>query len=645
MLFQRLYNWIKFKTLPTSTLAKNRLFVERDSKHRRIFTNFGLTFRNSKWSNFEMPNIKINFESKYYKFVTWSISSVITLILLTNYTNYYIVHYVYNSLWFFSWICLDALDYSIAYFIWWVVIFISFTIKFTYTYLFVNNFANNTVQKIFESDAVARIHSYPYPVDKLFFRKADLTRLMNTWLIGSDGRNLTVVVTQNLFDSFFNPKSWTRFYNIFLRSFRAMIVLNLTTKKQDVFITLEAVDALTDRYLRQNPYNVNPCYIRPCALVRYLRSFSWFQEWEERRYPKKKYVNFSFTEFLKKLPDPDAETLNAETEKFPFLLKTKTGFFFFNELDYRKLNHYTTNFAELSVLHPFVKNQVMLAKWNRWLYRYSILHRRILKNSHKLTLAKRLLNSGIYDSKFFDKNVWNSEHFDKCANDSTFSSLFNVYYGNFFSLKEHNDFVTNWANNSYTKNQINDLNLLSFYEYSYFWFLKRFYLFNILPNNFIKSTVRFNNNFLTQVLTTTAIKDNNFNNYSLSLSQLSSTHTHLNTLSYSFLNNKNVIDQIYKKFDIEPLLTNFNNKDIQLLLNENMLFTNDNLNFFLQSTSNLTKSNNLKFYNYLNATGYYNKKVDIVFMRSRPQKSDMLPDEILYAKPFEKSAEWASLFK
>jgi hypothetical protein len=160
-----------------------------------------------------------------------------------------------------------------------------------------------------------------------------------------------------------------------------------------------------------------------------------------------------------------------------------------------------------------------------------------------------------------------------------------------------------------------------------------------LPNNFIKSTVRFNNNFLTQVLTTTGIKDNNFNNYSLSLSQLSNMHTHLNTFSYSFLNDKNAINQIYKKFNIEPLLTNFNNKDIQLLLNENMLFTDDNLNFFLQSTSNLTKSNNLKFYNYLNATGYYNKKVDIVFMRSRPLKSDVFPDEIIYAKPFEQSAE------
>jgi hypothetical protein len=54
--------------------------------------------------------------------------------------------------------------------------------------------------------------------------------------------------------------------------------------------------------------------------------------------------------------------LNTETEKFPFLLKTKTGFFFFNELNYQKLNHYTTNFAELTILHPFIKNQVMLAK-------------------------------------------------------------------------------------------------------------------------------------------------------------------------------------------------------------------------------------------------------------------------------------------
>jgi hypothetical protein len=49
MLFQRLYNWIKYKTLPSSFLFKNRLFIERDSKHRRVLSNFGLSFRNSKW--------------------------------------------------------------------------------------------------------------------------------------------------------------------------------------------------------------------------------------------------------------------------------------------------------------------------------------------------------------------------------------------------------------------------------------------------------------------------------------------------------------------------------------------------------------------------------------------------------------------
>ena len=58
MLFSRVYNWIKYKTLPPSVLFLNRLFVERDSKHRCVLSNLGLTFRNSKWSMYARTNVQ-----------------------------------------------------------------------------------------------------------------------------------------------------------------------------------------------------------------------------------------------------------------------------------------------------------------------------------------------------------------------------------------------------------------------------------------------------------------------------------------------------------------------------------------------------------------------------------------------------------
>ena len=59
-MFQRLFNWIKFKTVPPSVNFKNRLFIERDNKQRRILTNLGLTFRNSKWVQYARANVSLD---------------------------------------------------------------------------------------------------------------------------------------------------------------------------------------------------------------------------------------------------------------------------------------------------------------------------------------------------------------------------------------------------------------------------------------------------------------------------------------------------------------------------------------------------------------------------------------------------------
>jgi hypothetical protein len=39
---------LKQKTVPSSFMARCRLFLERDSKIRHLTTRFGATFRNSK---------------------------------------------------------------------------------------------------------------------------------------------------------------------------------------------------------------------------------------------------------------------------------------------------------------------------------------------------------------------------------------------------------------------------------------------------------------------------------------------------------------------------------------------------------------------------------------------------------------------
>ena len=147
MLFKRLYNWIKYKTLPTSFLFKNRLFIERDSKHRRIFSNLGLSFRNSKWSNYETYNIKLQFKRNYLRFFFWIIFFIFSVFFLFYFKKYYIFSYFFNSMSFLFWISIDTFDYYFTFVVW--LFFISFSLffKLVYSYFFYNNFFNTNSNK------------------------------------------------------------------------------------------------------------------------------------------------------------------------------------------------------------------------------------------------------------------------------------------------------------------------------------------------------------------------------------------------------------------------------------------------------------------------------------------------------------------
>jgi hypothetical protein len=101
LLFQRLYNLIKYKTIPSSFLFKNRLFIERDSKHRRVTSNFGLNFKNSKWLNYEVYNIKLHFKNNYFKFIFWIIFFFIFILFIKNFNQYYMFSDLFNNLSFF----------------------------------------------------------------------------------------------------------------------------------------------------------------------------------------------------------------------------------------------------------------------------------------------------------------------------------------------------------------------------------------------------------------------------------------------------------------------------------------------------------------------------------------------------------------
>ena len=112
-MFQRLFNWIKFKTLPPSVLFKNRLYVERDSKTRRITHNLGLTFRNSKWADYSRYDVQPNLRTRLVHSFFWT--NGLMLIVLgfwltsTSYNSFNLI----NPLAYWCWVIKDLSAYYI----------------------------------------------------------------------------------------------------------------------------------------------------------------------------------------------------------------------------------------------------------------------------------------------------------------------------------------------------------------------------------------------------------------------------------------------------------------------------------------------------------------------------------------------------
>ena len=612
MLFKRLYNWIKYKTLPTSFLFKNRLFIERDSKHRRILSNFGLSFRNSKWSNYETYNIKLQFKKNYLNFLFLIVSFVLILFFLIYFKKYYILSFFFNNISFLFWISIDTFDYYFTFIVW--LLFISFSLffKLVYSYFFYNNFFTNKSNK--EMFSYKPFHYFNFNINSfyssnnIFVSKNDLNWLMYSWLINSKSEKKNYIL-ENLFENKIHKQWWDTYYDFFTKLYKLSYFLNLSSDKFNTFSLNFYLKKISNKYYKGDYLNFTNFFNNSFLVNNHFSLISYYILNNYNNYFIAKNNKNNSLIHLKNRSSWNLFNLNQELSNYTFLIKNKSGMFFLDDFNYQKFSHFIFNYEELWSLNQYFKNQLNSAKWNRWLYRYSILHRKSLKNSHKITLSKKLINSGFYDSKIFNKNIWASEHLSHLNLKNNFNSLFFNYYKNLFnSNKMQHDSIYNFfiLNNG---SQKNSLSLFNFYENSYFWYLKRFYLLNNLSSNFIKSKLSLNN------LNNLSIS-NNLNNqfkYSTVLSYfLNSSYSNLSV--YSHFSDNNV--QFLNFYNTSNLNNLDNFKDIYLLANENDLLNKDNLNFLYWITSNSSKNNNLVFFNYLNFLQNSNQFPSLLFYKN-----------------------------
>ena len=164
------------------------------------------------------------------------------------------------------------------------------------------------------------------------------------------------------------------------------------------------------------------------------------------------------------------------------------------------------------------------------------------------------------------------------SDNSTISAFFNLYYGNLY--KDASKFNTNNSINSklFVSNNSSDnfnLQLLSNYEDGYFYFLKRFYLFNNLLNNNYTSSINLKSNSNNKLNYFNEFKSLKLNkNFTLVSYLLNSNKANLNSLSP-----KNYISGS----NLETIkINNLNNsdfklKDLYIILNSDNILSYDNL--------------------------------------------------------------------
>lgn len=558
-----MYNWIKYKTLPPSVLFKNRLFLERDVKNRRIMSNLGLTFRNSKWSSYSRPNISTKLSENYMQKLRLSLLALFVLVLFIFIPNSYLFSYHYNNVTTLIWFFFDSLiSYClVVYFsvIVWVQMFLSKCYN-----SFINNYSwhnelttNKSPLKHFRNEKThlpKNLHKH------LFFM----------WLKNKKENNLIEEV-------FTKKTPNNNLIPVFYQTIN--LLKNTSLIKPNTFFNS------TDYKNANNPYltRVTPHLNRFTTLLLdyevQKRSLSNKKQFKLRSQPS--YISNLFSWNL----------YEFETDK-SFFKKSRfrQGVFYVPQLSSNSINHLNFNTTSPFLLSDILNESIRSIRSQYWLYKYNLLHRSTLKNLHLITNTKKLLNLGFYDSTLFKTNLWASTFFTE--NDLKSKSIFNLFYNK--TTAENNNLLLKSQKNKFSNAQT----LITFYQSSFLWFLKRSYFFNGLRTNHITSKYAINsNNF------------RNVTNQNTSTDQLLSMFLQVPSLSNNFyagwINTKSTPEKT-DRLDLGWTDATLLDKDLNIYHSLNSFFNYTNLNFLTLIVGNTVLEK--KTYNYNPLSGINNRK-------------------------------------
>ena len=549
-------------------------------------SNFGLTFRNSKWSDYAIKNVTLNSRVSFFRLIFNAFMIIVMITLAISITYYYNPQLQFNELTYQFWSFFDETLYLIGFLLWVI----------SYSFVFVSKIIHDKIFNFFYqtsniSDS-QKINTSSIPLTNVKYKPSQhmYSPLFLSWLNTTTTNELTSSSIEELAKSNTELHNW----NIYQQVFKTLYLASYNLSNINNTININNINS-KDVYTINNFVN----QFNTSLLVDELKPNT----------PNNYFVTDSNNIW-------NLNTFSSELNKYNNLVLAKTGSFYLNDLSFNKINQLVTSSPELASLTSSMLNQTKVIKWNRWLYRYNVLHRKTVKNSHKLTMVKKLITTGFYDSSLTSNNIWASDFFSK-NNQSTglIHSQFNTLYKNTFNNNNKDSTVFNSISlNSMTT----PINMLQFYEKSYFWFIKRFYLFNTLDTNNISSDVI--KSKPTLITSTVDQKQQSSTLFNLILNGMLRSNSLTNSsLNPTYLNT--YISSLKKPNQLNVS----NDKDVSILITELDLLNTDNLELLLNLNNNITSlNNNVSFFNLNNYHNDYLTNTHLVLnLQKHPKKHNL----------------------
>ena len=453
MLFSRIFNWIKYKTLPPSILFLNRLFVERDSKHRRLTSNLGLTFRNSKWSMYARTNVsEINHAGLYTSLVT-IITFVLTLLLVYAVFTYYDLDMIVNSLLVSLWFIIDLELYitTFSIFIYWCVTHIILTVS--YTQLFdLTILSSNLNTKLECSNESAKVQ-----IPKRLYKS-----ILYKWSSVASTNAHNVIFFKG--DTYKTQSSCQRLYNRLFKLTKLLI-----NDSRTVSYHSSALHRCTTGFdlTKEWMENINRLSL---TTLQYSHQ-ALLTEYALRHVNSKITLNSSeFTFWTLDLTVDEWSHISSSISTQPFYLR---------QISYTYVNNSFGNTRELSGLVPSLELQTMLRSVHKWMYKYNLLHRASLSDSSQTTFLLQHLAPSFYASTFFSRNMWTSSTVANPLHKS-------LSIGSYQEALSSNTLISGesqiLSTNSLFRN-LQSMSQITFLPVSYNWMIQRFYKFSTLASH------------------------------------------------------------------------------------------------------------------------------------------------------------------